>query len=202
VKLFGVGGHPEGFVILSSVRPDKHGAPEQRASRLVVNVPEAGEVVSIDLNTGHATHRKLAGVGSNFPMCAFQRPGSDPLRPTTCVIVGCRTPPKLLMLDADTGDVRAEAPCAPDVDDLVLSGRDDRLYAICGGDGGVIDCYSVAANSITPAGRVPTSPGARTGAAITLPDHRPAIAVACPARGETPAEVRVFVPKSHPPRNK
>lgn len=195
--------HPEGLAILmSSTPPNKSGAavqqPDFYESRLLVNVPSAHEVSAIDLNTGATAHWPIATAAANFPIAAWQGWSPDHTHSTDRAVIGCRQPPTLLLLDAADGHQLASAPCAHDVDDLILSPNHTRLYAICGGDGGAIDAFSLTTNSLSPIGRIATIPGARTGLGLATAAGF-AIAVACPEHADHPAEIRIYESSPDPP---
>jgi hypothetical protein len=190
-------GHPEGFALIFRPWPREDvpsAHPAEREVRLLANVPSAHEVAVIDLEQHKVVgHWPLKGAGGNFPMRAWQQAANTEGPFADRVVIGCRQPPQLLLLDAETGRQLATAPCAGDVDDLLLSNDHSRLFAVCGGDGGTIACYSITPETLQPTARIPTAPGARTGHEIGL-DGREAFAIACPAHADRPAEIRIYRP--------
>ena len=69
---------------------------EARRPRLYLNVPSAGEVAVIDTDKNAVVdHYKVKSAGNNYPM-ALDEAGRR-------LFVGCRQPPMLLVLDADSG---------------------------------------------------------------------------------------------------
>jgi hypothetical protein len=198
-KRFPLPGHPEGFALLFAPAPDpapEHpGHPGRVESHLIVNIPSAHEVASIDLATGQAAHWHI-DAASNFPLCIAQRWDAAGEHSTDRVFIGCRRPAQILMLDPADGRVLATAPCTPDVDDLILSADDSRLYAVCGGGGGSIDAFEVAPDALRTIGTTPTAAGARTG--ILLEESPITIGVACPGRSGNPAALRIYTTAAAP----
>jgi hypothetical protein len=190
-KRFPLPGHPEGFALLfapaADPDPEHPTHPGSVESRLLVNIPAAHEVASIDFATGHAAHWHI-DAASNFPLCISQRPDAAGQHSIDRVFIGCRRPAQVLMLDPADGRVLAKASCTPDVDDLILSADGSRLYAVCGG--GSIDAFAVAPDALRPIGSTPTRDGTRTG--ILLDESPTTIAVACPARAGDPAVLRIY----------
>ena len=98
-----------------------------------------------------------------------------------------RTPPKLIVLDSDTGKVIANLPSAAIVDDLAYDAKQHRLYLP--GDQFVDVFEQKGADHYALLGRVPGSYRAKT--ALLVPDlNRYYLAV--PAHGDKGAEVRVY----------
>jgi hypothetical protein len=84
-----LGAHPESFPL------------EDHGTRAFVNVPEARVVAVVDRRQGRVLARwKTDGATSNFPMALDE--------PDKRLFVVCRTPPRLLVLDSDSGTVVAE----------------------------------------------------------------------------------------------
>jgi hypothetical protein len=161
--------HPEGFQL------------ETKGPRIFVNVPDAGHVAVLDRD-----HRKVVAtwkldVKDNYPMALDEARGR--------VLVGCRTPPKLLALDMKDGSVKASLDLSGDVDDLYLDGK--LLYASCGE--GFVDV--IDALRLERVARVPTSPGART--CLLDPKGR-RLFVAAPAHKDKPAEIRIYTAPEAP----
>ena len=129
--------HPEGFAI--------------DAGRVFVNVPDARRIVAGDLSgRGQMASWTVAHRG-NFPMALA--PASNTLA------VVFRSPPRLQVLDAASGAVKADKPTCGDADDVFFDSRRHRLYVICGA--GAIDVFETA--SYARVARITTRAGARTG---------------------------------------
>ncbi len=161
--------HPEAFEI------EKHG------SRIFVNVPNARQVAVIDRNQRKviATWKTIGAFG-NFPMALDETDHR--------LFVGCRLPPKLVVLNTESGDMVASSGISGDPDDIFYDSKRHRLYLICGA--GTIDIIEQrSADSYEPMTRLPTAAGARTGAFMPEQDK---LFVAFPHRDSQPAEVRAY----------
>ncbi len=98
---------------------------DSQRSRIYVNVPEPAQVAVIDANKNEviATHPlKLAG--GNFPMALDAKNGR--------IFLGCRKPPKVVVLETMTGKEVAGIDIPAGIDDLFFDARRRRLYATCG----------------------------------------------------------------------
>jgi DNA-binding beta-propeller fold protein YncE len=166
-----VGGHPESFQL------------ETQGSRIFVNVPSKRAVVVIDRTTKAVTATwPLNDVAANYPMALDEEHHR--------LFVAARRPARLVVLDTASGKRVAQAEIAGDCDDLFYDRDARRLYAI-GGEGAVTVLDAGDSGSYQPLGTVPTAAGARTG--LFGPSLK-RLYVAVPARGATPAEIRIFTP--------
>ncbi len=110
-------GHPEAFQL------------EGQGSRIFVNVPDARQIAVID--------RTKKTVVARWPMEEFQANFPLALDETNHrILVGCRRPARLVVLDTKTGKTVASLPCTGDTDDLSYDGRRRRVY-VSGGGGSV-----------------------------------------------------------------
>lgn len=151
-------GHPEGFRLLGS--------------KVFVNIPDRGAIVTGDLDTGRITASWSTGLHRlNFPM-AIDQTGH-------WFAVAYRLPTGLQLRDTSDGKVYASGAACGDADDLFFDG--DRLYLVCGA--GHVDIVS-AAHPEMGALRVATSLGARTG--LFAPELK-TLFVAAPTRSATAA---------------
>lgn len=140
-------GHPESFQI------------DAKTDRAFVNVPDAHQIAVVDLaSRKQISTWKIPGLGANFPMALIG--GGGPLA------VVFRSPAKLVLLDSATGVVLQKLDTCGDADDVFFDGKRDRIYVSCGD--GSIDVIKRSAQGLKPAGRVPTSGGART--SLFVPD--------------------------------
>lgn len=161
--------HPEGFEI------------DRRTNRLYANLPDADQVVVVDLNGGKEIASWLVrGVRGNFPLALDRAAGR--------VLVGTRNPPRLLALTSD-GTVATSAPLCGDADDLFVDAKRSRVYASCGE--GEVDLFDAGSAGLTRIGEVQTSPGARTSLWVPALDR---LFVAVRATGGEPAAIWVFRP--------
>jgi hypothetical protein len=148
--------------------------------RIFANISERGEVAVID-GKRQAIIAKwpLANAKGNTPM-AYD--AADNI-----LLIGCRTPAKLIALDATSGKELATAPADAGADDLFYEPRTHRAYLITGS--GVVDSYTVTSER-TLQGLAPTSTasGAKTGLLVPL---RSSLYVGIPGSGDA-AQIRIY----------
>lgn len=161
--------HPESFQL------------EQAGSRIFVNVPEAKQIAVID--------REKKSVVETWPMEKFQANFPMALDETNHrLLVGCRKPARLMVLNTTTGKPTANLAISGDIDDLFYDAHRKRLYLSCGE--GFIDVVEQrGADVYQLRERIPTRTGART--AFFSPDLNE-FYLAVPQRAKEPAELRVF----------
>ncbi len=161
-----VAAHPESFQL------------ESQGPRVFINVPRAGRVAVADRT------RRAVGVswepsaGGNFPMALDEADGR--------LIVGCRSPSRLLVFDTASGREVAQVALHGDCDDLYYDRARRQVYASCGA--GFIDVFSqLGANHFVRKAAVKTAPGGRT--CFFAGDH---LYVALPQRGNDSAQIWVL----------
>jgi DNA-binding beta-propeller fold protein YncE len=162
-------GHPESFRIDAS------------GGRVFVNVPDAREIVVVNLATGGSQSLPLRGMRANFPMAID--------RDTHRVLIVFRNPPTLMALSSQDGRVVAKAVSCGDADDVFVDAGRRRVCVSCGE--GVVDVFVAEGDGYRRLARVPTVPGART--SLFVPE-RDRLYVAARARGNEPAAIWVFRP--------
>ncbi len=164
-----VGGHPESFQL------------EKSGTRLFVNVPDARKVAVVDRgkgtvigswNTGHAA--------ANFPM-ALDEDGKR-------LLVVCRNPPRLLVLDSESGKLQSELATVGDADDVFYDKAGRRVY-VSGGAGALVVYGRQGTAGLQETARLSTVPGART--SLFVPELR-RLFLAVRQTGSTPAAVWVY----------
>ena len=161
--------HPEAFEL------------EKNGKRIFVNVPNSRHVAVIDREKGEvvATWKTDLAFG-NFPMALDDA--------NHRLFIGCRLPPKLIVLDTETGEVVAKIDISGDPDDVFYDNKRRRMYAICGA--GKIDIIEQTdPNTYAASSKVDTADGARTGLFVS---ERDTLFVAVPHRGSQPTEVRAY----------
>ena len=162
-------GHPESFQL------------EKNGSRAFVNVPDAREIEIVDLDKQTVTGKwRVTAASSNFPMALDEAHHR--------LLIGCRSPARLLALDTDSGKVVDSVEIAGDTDDLFYDPARSRAYVIEGA-GSVDVIQHTDPDRYQRIGRVPTASGARTGLFVAEWNQ---LFVAVPHRGAQAAEVRVF----------
>ena len=161
--------HPEAFQL------------EENGSRIFVNVPNWRQVAVIDHNKGQVIARWKTDIASeNFPMALDEADRR--------LFIGCRLPPKLIVLNTDSGNVVAKVDISGDADDVFYDGKRHRIYVICGA--GKIDIIERSdPNTYKELAKMDTPNGARTGFFVPNQDM---LFVAVPHRGSQQAEVRGY----------
>jgi DNA-binding beta-propeller fold protein YncE len=158
--------HPEGMDM------------DEAHDRIFVNIADAGEVAVID----GASHTqtgiwKLLSAKKNVPL-AYDAEHQ-------VLFVACRTPARLLALDAKSGKEVEDLPSDEGADDLFYDPGFHRVYLIAGS--GAVDVFEIGADrSVRAIGVVPTAPGAKTG---LLVPSRHALFVGAPAAAGKQAEI-------------
>lgn len=156
-------GHPESFQLGD-------------AGLVLINVPDAGEIVAVDLGTQRIqSHWKNSGASANFPMALDRQSGQ--------LFVAYRHPAQLRILDSRTGAVKSSAPCVGDADDVFYD-KASKLVFVSGGEG-YIDVF----RGSTLVNHIATRKGARTG--LWLQEEKKLV-LAVPARGGEQAGLWVY----------
>jgi hypothetical protein len=164
-----VGGHPESFQL-------DPGSP-----RVFVNVPARKAVVVVDRDRREVLEAwTLEEAGANYPMAL------DAARHR--LLVGCRRPARLVVLDASSGETVASLPCCGDADDLFYDAARRRVY-VSGGAGSIDVFEQKGADEYALLASVESAAGART--SLYVPESS-RLYLAVPARGERGASIRVY----------
>jgi DNA-binding beta-propeller fold protein YncE len=161
--------HPEAFQL------------EKNGNRIFVNVPNSRHIAVIDRDKGEVVARWKTDLAfANFPMALDEA--------NHRLFVGCRLPPKLVVLNTDSGDVVTKIDISGDTDDVFYDSKRHRIYAICGA--GKIDVIEQTdPNTYKASAKINTADGARTG--LFVP-QRDVLFVAVPDRGSQQAEIRCY----------
>jgi DNA-binding beta-propeller fold protein YncE len=158
--------HPEGLEI------------DNVHDRIFVNVADSAEVVVIDGASHTQTAAwKLTRAKDNVPLVYDEE--------HQLLFVACRTPARLLVLDANSGKELADLPSDAGADDLFYDPEVHRIYLIAGS--GAVDVFEIDASKVVrPIGIIPTSAGAKTG--LLVPSQH-ALFVGVPATADKAAEL-------------
>ena len=164
-----VASHPEGL----DIDPATH--------RVFANISGSNEVAVIDTTSKTiSAHWKLTKAADNVPM-AFD--ADDHL-----LLVACRTPGTLIVLDAATGKEVTRASAAGGADDLFYNSALRQIYVISGT--GEVDVFGLdKTNGLHALGVLKTAVGAKT--ALFVPEHN-LLYVAIPGSGGGAAEIRAY----------
>jgi DNA-binding beta-propeller fold protein YncE len=164
--------HPESFQL------------EQNGPRIFVNVPDARQVAVVD--------RDKRTVAATWPMEKFRANFPMALDASNHrVLIGCRQPARLIVLDAESGTAVANLPISGDTDDLFYDAKRKRLYVSCG-EGFLDVIESPGADRYERIGRIPTRSGART---CFFSSALNQLYLAVPQRGGLDAEIRIYEPE-------
>jgi hypothetical protein len=161
--------HPESF------------QPEKSGVRAFVNVPDKREIQVLDLARNTVSARwPVTSALRNYPMTLDEAHHR--------LLIGCRTPPRMLVFDTGTGRQTASVEVVGDTDDMFYDAAKSRVYVI-GGQGFVDVFEQKDPDRYGRIARHPTAPGARTG--LFVPDWGK-LFVAVPRRGERRAAVLIY----------
>ena len=162
-------GHPEAFAL------------EKNGPRIFVNVPTARHVAVVDRKKGEVTATwKTDWAFANYPLALDET--------SHRLFVGCRLPPKIVVLNSDSGAVVTSFKIGGDADDVFYDAARHRLYAICGeGTADVID--QINRDTYKMFAKIPTVSGARTG--LFVPELN-SLFVAVPHHEKQTAELRRY----------
>lgn len=168
VKTIPVATHPEALDI------------DTAHDHIFANISEKGEVAVIDGATKSIVARwTLADEKGNTPM-AYDAVDN-------MLLIGCRTPARLIALDATSGKELATAAADSGADDLFYEPRTRHAYLITGA--GVIDSYAITRDrGLQSLATTRTVYGAKTG---LLVPSRSVLYVGIPGSGDS-AQIRVY----------
>jgi DNA-binding beta-propeller fold protein YncE len=124
-----------------------------------------------------------------------QKPGDGAYDPSTSrLLLGTRTPPEMIAMNAQNGKEVASLPTGEAMDGVYFDSKRKRVY-VSGGrelDNGYVYVYQQeSADQYRLAGRVPTRPGAGTSLWVPALNR---YYVAAPANGNSAATILVFAP--------
>jgi DNA-binding beta-propeller fold protein YncE len=164
--------HPESFQL------------EKTGTRVFVNVPDQKEIQVADLaNNALLAKWPVTSALKNYPMALDESHHR--------LLIGCRTPARMLVIDTETGKQTASIEIVGDTDDLFYDAAKSRVYVI--GGSGFVDVFDQKdADHYVRTEHVATGAGARTG--LFVADWGK-LFVAVPHRGEQRTEVLIFETK-------
>jgi DNA-binding beta-propeller fold protein YncE len=159
--------HPEGFQI------------DKELKKLFVNVPDAGQIEVIDLESLTVVSKWKTEYSANFPMAIDKS--------NHIIFIGYRHPAKLVAINESTGKTIATADLTGDTDDLYYNSRTKKIYA--SGGSGAIDIYLFENLSIKHVANILTRDGART--SLLIPSMK-IFVLAERAGGGRVAQLQIF----------
>jgi DNA-binding beta-propeller fold protein YncE len=165
----GLDAHPESFQL------------EKSGARVFVNVPDRKEIQVADLSAYKLLAKwPVTSALKNYPMALDEA--------NHRLLIGCRSPARMLTIDTETGKQTASVGIVGDTDDMFYDAARKRVYVI-GGQGFVDVFEQKGADAYNRIAHYATAPGARTG--LFVPDWG-RLFVAVPHRGEQRAQILVF----------
>jgi hypothetical protein len=146
-----------------------------------VNVPTADNTITVlDRAKRSVIATWTIEAEANFPMALNE--------PAHRLLVVTRKPPRLIVLDTQSGKTVASQPVVGDADDAFYDAAHKRVY-VSGGEG-FIDIFDQRdRDHYQLVGRIPTASGART--SLFVPELN-RFYLAVPHRGKQIAEIRVY----------
>jgi DNA-binding beta-propeller fold protein YncE len=154
---------------------------DSASNRVFANIAESNEVVVIDTVTKTiSAHWKLTKAADNVPL-AYD--SEDKL-----LLIACRKPGTLIVMDAVSGKEVASLATAGGGDDLFYDPAMRRAYVICGA--GEVDAYQIDhADNLHPLEVLHTAAGAKTALFVS---EQNLLYVGVPGANEHTAEIRVY----------
>jgi YVTN family beta-propeller protein len=169
---------------LSDIKLDAHPESfqlEKNGPRIFVNLPKSHKVAVVDRKSRSVVASwTTGGPQSNYPMALNE---SDKR-----LIVVCRSPARLIVLETEKGGQIASIPVVGDCDDVFYDEKRGRIYAI-GGEGGVSVIQRKDPDHYEEIARAKTVSGARTGLFVPELDR---LFVAARRNNGKPAEIRIY----------
>ena len=164
--------HPEAFQL------------EEEGPRIFVNVPDARQIAVVDRVAGKVVMTwPVNDARANFPMALAEK--------SHRIVIGCRRPARLVVLDTERGVPVADLEISGDTDDLFFDPRRQRIYASCG-EGFLDVIQRRETDRYERIARLPTSAGARTCYFSTTLDR---LFLAAPKSGGHEAELLFYQPE-------
>jgi DNA-binding beta-propeller fold protein YncE len=169
-----LGAHPESFQL------------EQKGHRIFVNVPDRHEITVVDGEQAKVVARwSTDDAAANYPMALDEAEKR--------LLVVCRSPARLLVLDTDSGAIVARRPAVGDADDVFYDATARRVY-VSGGEGTIGVYREDGPDRFEEVGRVATSKGART--SLFSPELG-RLFLAVRRQGTTPAAIWEYATRGH-----
>jgi hypothetical protein len=161
-------------------------ALEKSGSRMFVNLTDKHAVAVIDRKKMKETARwPIGSEADNSPM-AFDETHKR-------LLIVCRKPGTLLVMNSDDGKIVARMPAAERSDDIAFDAARGRIY-VPGGDGWIFVFKQSAADEYELLARVESAPGAKT--CLLVPGISRFFVAVSP--GDTKAEAKMFMYQVEP----
>jgi DNA-binding beta-propeller fold protein YncE len=129
-------------------------ALESSSSRLFINLTDKHAVAVVDRKAMKEIARwPIGSQADNSPM-AYDEPHHR-------LLIVCRKPGTLLVMDSDTGKIVASLPAAERSDDIAYDAANGRIY-VPGGEGNISVFQQKSADEYELLAKVKSEPGAKT----------------------------------------
>jgi hypothetical protein len=156
-------------------------ALESSSSRLFVNITDKHEVAVVDRKAMKEIARWPIGTQADNSPMAYDEPHHR-------LLIVCRKPGTLLVMDSENGKVVTQLPAAERSDDIAFDGEKGRIY-VPGGEGFTSVFQQKSADQYELVAKVKTEPGAKT--CILVPSLARFYVAVSP--GETKALAKVLI---------
>ena len=157
-------------------------ALESSSSRLFVNITDKHEVAVVDREAMKEIARwPIGSQADNSPM-AYDEPHHR-------LLIVCRKPGSLLVMDSDTGKVVAQLPAVQRSDDIAFDAEKGRIY-VPGGEGFTSVFQQKSADQYQLLAKVKTEPGAKT--CLLVPSLARFYVAVSPGETKAPAKVLIY----------
>lgn len=157
-------------------------ALEQAGTRLFINVTDKNEVAVVDREAMKVGARWKVGVAAENSPIAFDEAGKR-------LIIVCRKPAMLVVMNSENGSVVASYPAAAGADDVVYDHARQRVY-VPGGQGYVSVFSRQDPDHYELLAQVPSAPGAKT--ALLVPELNKLFVAASPGKTKARAQLLIF----------
>ena len=161
-------------------------ALEHEGPNLFINVTDKNQIAVVDRKTMTKVKEWTVGAAlENSPVALDEA--------NRRLLIVCRKPGTLVVMNADTGSVVASLPAAGRSDDIAFDRKAHRIY-VPGGEGYISVFEQKDADHYEALAKVPSAPGAKT--ALLVPElHRLFVAV---SPGDTKEMARVLIFETAP----
>jgi WD40 repeat protein len=154
----------------------------ESTSRLFVNITDKHEVAVIDRKVMREIARwPIGSQADNSPM-AYDEPHHR-------LLIVCRKPGTLLMMDSDNGKIVAHLPAAERSDDIAFDASSSRIY-VPGGDGYTSVFQQRSADQYELLAKVKTEPGGKT--CLLVPSLARFYVAVSPGESKAPAKLLIY----------
>jgi len=157
-------------------------ALESSSSRLFVNITDKHEVAVVDRKAMKEITRWPIGTQADNSPMAYDEPHHR-------LLIVCRKPGTLLVMDSDSGRVVAHLPAAERSDDIAFDAASGRIY-VPGGEGYTSVFQQRSPDQYTLLAKVQTEPGGKT--CLLVPSLARFYLAVSPGETQAPAKVLIY----------